>query len=77
MISIMNKNITTKYLLQSVVGSHVETILSSSSKKDVIELYSVCCENKPEDQFQILKTEILQEVIAQSNDERQALLPLG
>jgi hypothetical protein len=73
----MNKNITTKYSLQSVNGSHVETILSSSFKKEIFELYSVSCENFPQNHYQILKTETICEVIAQSNDERQALLPLG
>jgi hypothetical protein len=71
----MNKSILTEYLLQSVTP-YVRTIVSSESKQEIIDFYSISCENHPKTHFRILKKETIREVIARSNDERQTLLPL-
>jgi hypothetical protein len=50
--------------------------VSSESKQEIIDFYSISCENHPKTHFRILKKETIREVIARSNDERQTLLPL-
>jgi len=74
----MNKTISTQFfLVQESSDKEKIVLLESKSKKSVLDLYQVMCESKPNSKFLVVREETLTEVIAESEDLRQSLLPLG
>lgn len=73
----MNKNISTQFFLEQDFGNGDSMILRTSKfKKEILDLYRLECENKPKSKFRVFKEETLTEMIAESEDHRQTLLPL-
>lgn len=73
----MNKNISTQFFLEQDFGGGNKMILRTTSrKKDILDLYQSCCENNPQSKYTVFREEILKEIIVQSEDVRQSLLPL-
>lgn len=70
----MNKNISTQYYLQQDFGSEQMVLRIFSNKKNVLDFYKTLCENNPKNKYRIIREEILTQVIAESEDYRQALL---
>ena len=70
-------SVTIKYYVQNIDKNLAGDLFSTASKEDAIKKYTSYCEDLPENNFQIVKVETFREVIAKSNDVRQALLSLG
>lgn len=51
-------------------------IATSKVKKNILDLYAIKCEQQPNSKYFVLREETLTEVIAESEDVRQSLLPL-
>lgn len=73
----MNKSISTQFFLRQILNNNDFIVLNThKNKKDILNLYRIVCEKNPEATFQVVREEILTEIIAESEDHRQALLPL-
>jgi hypothetical protein len=73
----MNKTISTQFFLQQDFGSGEKMVLATSKvKKNILDLYAIKCEQQPNSKYLVLREETLTEVIAESEDVRQSLLPL-
>jgi hypothetical protein len=74
----MNKNISTQFFLEQDFGGDQKIMLESSRiKKDILDAYNLACETFPKSKFRVIREETLTEVIAESEDFRQTLLPFS
>ncbi len=74
----MNKNISTQFFLEQDFGGNQKIMLQSSRiKKNILDAYNLACETAPKCKFRVIREETLTEVIAESEDFRQTLLPFS
>jgi len=62
----------TEYFVQAAWNQHEVTDTQTPVKKKAIERYTSLCEENPYTKFKIVKRTITDEVIAESEDARQA-----
>jgi hypothetical protein len=63
----------TKYILKTLIGKdkRVADVLEYSNKKTALEGYQKYCEGLPKEKFWVIKQQIIEEIIAESDDYRQ------
>lgn len=71
----MNKIISTQFFVEKEVANKKHTVASSGIKQNILEIYKVLCEIETTAKFRVIRREVSEEVIAESEDVRQTLLP--
>lgn len=69
----MVNKLKTEYTIQQVSKDKTKVIycVSFAKKEEAIKKYKSFCENEPACTYRLLKTEVSEEIIAQSEDYRQ------
>ncbi len=73
------KTVTTHYFLEWMPHLQWREFICGAdpqNKEDVLKAYSLGCEENPTKKFRVIRKDVIKEVIAQSEDKRQALLSL-
>jgi hypothetical protein len=63
---------TTIYVVLSVAKKRSKTLSTHESKEEAFKEFHKLCEENPKETFKVLKTQLIEETIAESNDYRQA-----
>jgi hypothetical protein len=64
---------TTIYLVLSVAEKNkLKTLSTHETKEEAFKEFNLLCEDNPKENFKVVKTQLIEETIAESNDFRQA-----
>lgn len=72
----MQKTIQCSYSLIQITGKEKKILFGSNSKEDAFVKYASFCDSMPKEKFQVVKKEVITEILAESEDYRQMSLGL-
>lgn len=62
----------TKYIVRRIEGSRSRNISKDTKLGDAMAKYGALCEEYPQETFRVVRSVTLEEVVAESDDYRQA-----